>query len=237
MFVGLRAPLTAQPIVPKALMYVAYVGLLLLFVYGLRRSWETPASLLYVVAIVFMVAWPVSHRVTVLTSHPVYLVVVSPVCALLLGQLATSGLRAVTIVALVGLVSVVTLHRMDVWFQRDEARWPPAVPRSFAPLAQELDRLGVDRVYANYWVAYRLAFDTRERIVAAQNPYTPLAVEHGRLVPFPDPRARYQPFQRDVRASSHGFVYFRYDPIPRRVLTEHGYRRHLVGPFAVYARG
>jgi len=102
---------------------------------------------------------------------------------------------------------------------------------------QELDRLGVDRVYANYWVAYRLAFDTRERIVAAQNPYTPLAVEHGRLVPFPDPRARYQPFQRDVRASSHGFVYFRYDPIPRRVLTEHGYRRHLVGPFAVYARG
>jgi 4-amino-4-deoxy-L-arabinose transferase-like glycosyltransferase len=237
MLVGLRAPLTAQTIVPKALMYVAYVGLLLLFLYGLRRSWATPASLLYVVSIVFMVAWPVSHRVTLLTSHPVYLVVVSPVLALLLAQLATSELRAVTLVVLVGLVSVVTLHRMDVWFRLDEARWPPAVPRSFAPLAETLDRLGVDHVYANYWVAYRLAFDTRERIAAAQNPYTPLVVEHGQLVPFPDPPVRYRPFQRDVRASRHAFIYFRYDPIPRRVLARHGYRRHVVGPFAVYARG
>jgi hypothetical protein len=35
------------------------------------------------------------------------------------------------------------------------------------PAIAALDRAGVTEVYADYWVAYRLAFETEERIVAS----------------------------------------------------------------------
>jgi hypothetical protein len=236
MTLGLRAPLTAQTIVPKALMYAIYAALLGLFVYGAWRTRRRPASLLYVVAVAFLLIWPVSHRVTLLTSHPVYLVVLTPVLALLLAQLATSRMRAAVLVVLVGLVSVVTLQRMDTWLRSDRPHWPPTVPRSFAPLARTLDRLHVHDVYANYWIGYKLAFDTHERIIATQYPYTGLVVERGRLVPSPMQPVRYPPWERDVERANHAFVVFRHDVMPRRVLAAHGYERRLVGPFAVYAR-
>jgi 4-amino-4-deoxy-L-arabinose transferase-like glycosyltransferase len=238
MILGLRAPFTAQPIVPRVLMYVLYAAVVALFLYGAWRSRHRAASLLYVVGAAFLVIWPVSHRVTLLTSHPVYLVVLSPVLALLLAQLTTTEWRAVVLVLLAGAVSTVTLHRMDVWARTDPDHWPPTTPRSFTPLIRALQPRGVDRVYANYWIAYKLAFDSRERIVATQYPYTELTVRDGALVPAPNPPARYPPWQEDVeRDRSHGFVVFRHDPMPRRLLAAHGYRRTIVGPFAVYTRG
>lgn len=235
MLLGLRAPLSAQLLLPKALDYLVYVALAAAFAYGAWRTRHAYASLLYVVAVVFVLLWPVSHRVTLLTSHPVYLVVISPVAALLLAQLARADPAAVAVVAAVGVVSVVTLQRMDVWARTDPDHWPPPTPRSFRPLADALDRMGIHDVYANYWIAYKLAFDSRERIIATEYPYTSLVERHGQLVPEPPPATRYPPWQRRVERAPHAFVVFRHDRMPR-TLAEHGYRRHLVGPFAVYAR-
>jgi 4-amino-4-deoxy-L-arabinose transferase-like glycosyltransferase len=237
MLLGLRAPLTAQLLLPKVVVYAIYVGLLALFVYGAWRTWGRRASILYVVASGFVLLWPVSHRVTLLTSHPVYLVVVSPVLALLVAQIGTTWVRAAAVVALVGVVSVVTLHRMNVWFRTDPDHWPPNVPRSFAPLTAALERLGVRHVYANYWIAYKLAFDSREKIIATQYPYLSLVVRDGQLVPSEELSPRYPKWYDEVTREPHAFVVFRHDPMPRRVLAAHGYRRTIVGPFAVYARG
>ena len=41
------------------------------------------------------------------------------------------------------------------------------VPRSLASLEEGLDARGLRHVWANYWVAYRLTFETRERTIAA----------------------------------------------------------------------
>ena len=89
---------------------------------------------------------------------------------------------------------------------------------------------------ADYWISYRLSFDTRERIISTEYVYTGLEPEDGRLVPSPRPSTRYPPWQRKVEHSDHAFVVFRNDPMPRRQLAAHGYERHVVGPFAVYAR-
>ncbi len=48
------------------------------------------------------------------------------------------------------------------------------LPRSLSPLVAELDRLGISRVFTNYWLAYRLDFDTNERIVAVERRFEKL---------------------------------------------------------------
>src|SRR5438874_511793 len=116
--------------------------------------------------------------------------------------------------------------------------WPPTVPRDFSPLVSTLDRLRLDRVYANYWIEYRLAFDTGERIVAAQYPYKSLRLVCGQASPTPSAPGRYAPYQRQVRRARHGFVFLRadvLDPAVLRTLRRGGYRRDDVGPFVVYA--
>ena len=236
MLLGLRAPLSAQLLLPKVLMYVVYVALMALFAFGAWRSRHSKASLIYFVAIAFVLIWPISHRVTLLTSHPVYLIAVSPVLALLVAHPANQWLKAVALVAVLGVVSLVSLHRMDVWFRTDPDHWPPTLPRSLSPLGAALERLNVHEVYANYWIAYELTFDTSERVIGTEYLYTGLKEKDGQLVPSPTPATRYRPYQRRVEQAKHAFVVFRHDPMPRRLLAAHGYVRHLVGPFVVYAR-
>ncbi len=54
-------------------------------------------------------------------------------------------------------------------------------------MEEYLERTGVTRVFASYWVAYRLSFETDERIIAT---------------PLPDDTMRYEPFWNAVRASN-----------------------------------
>ena len=198
MLLGLRTPLTGHAILPKALMYVVYVGLLSLFVLGAVRTRRQNVSLLYVVAAAFPLLWAISHRVTLLTSHPVYLVVLSPIVALLLAQTATTHARGIVLLALACVVSVVSLHRMDVW-RRTHNHWPPTFPRDFGPLISTLDRLHLDRVFADYWIAYRLDFDTHERIIASDNPFLGVSFTSGRAIAAWNRNARNDRYQRVVR--------------------------------------
>jgi hypothetical protein len=105
-------------------------------------------------------------------------------------------------------------------------------------VVRTLDRAHVRHVYAEYWIAYRLAFDTDERIIAVDNPLTGTAVANGGLRPTPAPSPEYLPYQREVdRSSRYGAVTFRdlesTEPALAQ-LRQHGYRRVVVGPFAVY---
>jgi hypothetical protein len=241
MMVGLRAPFSAQLLVPRALAYLIYIGLIAAFVYGAFKARRQTSSILYVVAAVFPFVYVISPKTVFSLGTPRFIVVLSPVLALLLAQVATTYLKAALILALAALVSVVTLHRMDEWFRQSR---PPAtyakglgprqavqaVPRDLGPLVHALDRLGLDHVYADYWLAYRLDFDTRERIVAAESRFG--------TIPSSQEDVRYRPYDREVKRARHGFVLYRQTagtvPIVRQ-LEQHGYRRHVVGSYVIYA--
>ncbi len=248
MMLGLRSPFSAQALLPAAMIYLVCAGLLALFAYGAYRTRGRPASLLYVVAAVFPFVYALGSK-TVYSFEPRLIVVVTPVIALLLAQVATTFPRAVALLAVALVVSMVTLHRMEAWFDappgqttwaqgfgpRHVARW---VPRDLGPLVATLDRLGLDRVYADYWTAYRLTFDTRERIVATESRFNDVAFEHGQAVPTREESSRYAPYVREVGMARHGFVF--YSELVSGVaivaaLERHGYRPYRVGTFVVYA--
>jgi hypothetical protein len=143
----------------------------------------------------------------------------------------------------------VTLHRMDAWFRAVPGRTTHAgglgprhitqwVPRDLSGLISTLDTLGLDHVYADYWLAYRLDFDTRERIVAVESRFTGLRLDRGQAVPSSNVEVRYPPYAREVLRARHGFVFYRQIvgsvPVVAR-LERLGYRRHLVDSYVVYA--
>jgi hypothetical protein len=250
MMVGLRAPFSADLLLPgTALTYLAYLGLVALFVVGAIRARHRDSSLLYVVAVVFPFVYALSPKTSLALGTPRYLVVLTPVIVLLVAQLATRYYRAVALLALVTVVSIVTLHRMNVWFgdtprpvtqavglgPRHTVQW---VPRDLSPLVAALDTLGIDHIYTDYWLAYRLDFDTGERIVAVENRLLGLTVEDGKAVPTNPTEVRYPPYEKEVRAAPHGFVFYR--PIVDSAtitaqLRRLGYRRHDVGSFVIFA--
>lgn len=248
MTVGLRAPFTTEALLPAVPTYAVYVALIALFVFGAVKTRNRDSSILYVVAAVFPLVYVLSTSTAVELGSPRYLVVLTPVLALLAAQVATTFPRAVALLALALVISVVTTHRMDDWFgdtprptSYAQGLGPrhivQAVPRDLGPLVATLDRLGLDRVFAEYWAAYRLTFDTDERIIASENLFRQVSIEDGQATP-PFQPGRSAEYNREVRRARHGFVFYRatVDTVPIvPALERQGYRRVDVGPLVVYA--
>jgi hypothetical protein len=113
------------------------------------------------------------------------------------------------------------------------------VPADFKPLIAELDRLGVDRVYADYWVAYRLDFETDERIIAAESPQERYARAGKRVVVLDNDHVRHPPYVREVTQSprpAHVVLTASRDSanLDERLLQAAGYRRTTVGRFTIW---
>ena len=237
MTLGLRTPFNQQLILPSAvLVYLVYVILLGLFLYGAIKTRHRSVSLLYFVAVVFPFIYAFDRRTTFITSWPQYTLVVTPVIALLVAQVATKYFRAVALLALATVVAVVSVPRMDAYYHVPQP--VPRSPRNLSPLISTLDRLRLNRLYADYWIAYLVDFATKERIIAVENQFEQVSFRGDEAVLPHDPSARYQPYELEVAASRHGFVFFTRTagsvPIVR-LLEQHGYTRHVVGAFVVYA--
>jgi hypothetical protein len=249
MMLGLRAPFSADLLVPAPLMYVLYLTLLGLFVVGAVQTRRRNSSILYVVAAVFPFVYMLAPKTSLALGTPRYLVVLTPVLVLLVAQVATRYYRAVALLAVVTVISTVTLHRMETWFGDTPRPVTQAiglgprhtvqlVPRDLGPLVAGLDALGLDHVYTDYWLAYRLDFDTKERIVAVEDRLTSLAVQDGNVVPARGETVRYPPYEREVRGARHGFVFYRSlvdsaAVVPK--LERLGYRRRDAGSFVIFA--
>ena len=219
-------------------------GALLLAAYGLfawigARRLREPFGLLVVIAVAFPFLSALS-TFTWLVDEPRYVYILSPVLALLVGSVLTTwqralvGLSVATALTVVGLVAI---GRSDQYRLRADGLY---VPADFRPLIRELDRLRIDRVYADYWVAYRLAFETDERIVAAQSPQEHYRNEgNGRVIVLPG-AMRYPPYDTIVRSSprpGHVVLRRRGDAanVDLDVLRRAGYRRSTVGDFVIWA--
>jgi hypothetical protein len=238
----LRIPFTSEWLLGTALSGAVYVGLILLFAISWRRRRSTAAGLLFVVTAAFPFVYALSPS-TWIVDEPRYVVVLLPVLALLVAQPLTTALRAagaVTVgIALSGFVlwhlttSTAFVERADGLF----------VPPDFGPVIAELQDGGTRHVFASYWPAYRIDFETRERIVAAEARLITLYVDGDLVVPIAPKTAdesRHPEYDRIVRADQNaGFVILDGEKGERRarvLLERAGYRRSVVDGFAIYRR-
>jgi hypothetical protein len=232
MALGLRTPFSQQALVSSAFSDLVYAVLAALFLYGAYRARHSLAFVLYLIVAVYPLVYALAPQ-TLFSQEPRYLVVLTPILALLLAQLATSVPRAAVVLAVAAAVSVATLQRVDRWFETVPAD-PPMAPKDLRPLIAELNRLHVDRVYATFWTTYRLDFETRERIIATQSKLKGLRRVDGRAVAAHNPFARWEPYEYAVqKAPRNAFVLLRrelplYPGVAQR-LQSLGYRRYAAG--------
>jgi 4-amino-4-deoxy-L-arabinose transferase-like glycosyltransferase len=250
MMAGLRAPFSGRLLLPSAaLTYAVYVAVLGLFVVAGWKARNRPASILYVVAAAFPLLYTLAPYTAGVTGNPRYTMVLVPVLVLLFGQCARGGLSAAAVIIVACVVSVVTLQRMNHWFgstphpttqvrglgARDVVQ---LVPRHLGGLVATLDRLHLKYVYTDYWLAYRLDFDSHEHIVATENRLIGMTFENGTAVPTLL-HTRWAPYAEAVQRANHGFVFYRKlvgsaTVVP--ALERHGYRRYSAGRYVVFAR-
>jgi hypothetical protein len=257
MLLGLRTPFTQEALLPSPVTLFLYAALVAFFVYGAYRAYgsrRSEAVLLYVVVAAYPFVYTLAPA-TFFSQEPKYLLMLAPALTLLAAQLATTYWRGVAVLAVGIALSAATLDRMQTYFETVPAQ-PPAAPRDLRPLGSVLDDLRLDRVYADFWLAYRLTFDTDERIIAAQNKFTGVRFDGGQAVASRHPFIRWPQYERDVEAAPRrGFVLFResiargadrqpgpeadarVEELARLVgkLEAHGFRGVVVGPFVVYA--
>jgi hypothetical protein len=89
------------------------------------------------------------------------------------------------------------------------------------PLIRFLEEHGANRVLADYWVAYRLSFESDERVIATSTRFV-----------------RYPPHDRLVRRSAYPSRVFVEGQVKERLargdLLRRGYRRYVVDGFVAY---
>jgi len=237
MLLGLRSLYNQAPILSAVFVDVVLLALLAAFAYGAYRSYRRNAGVLYVIGLAFPFLYALT-RAAIVTDEPRYLLQLSPVLALLLGQVVSARRRvratALVVFAAALTLSGVTLARSASW--RDtHPRNPAIAPRDLRPLLRVLHDAGIDRVYAQYWVAYRIDFETDEHVVAAESKLKSLKWIGGRPIPGAYAATRWRPYVREVNASPRaGFVFVVWSQdrngakrlTVRKDLEAHGFIRH-----------
>lgn len=104
-----------------------------------------------------------------------YLLFLGPVLSLLLAVAIVgragpgpSGSRALRVVGASTVVLALSAAGIGLMTAARVAPLAPdaPVPADLGPLIRTLERHGADRVFAHYWIAHRLTFESRERLVA-----------------------------------------------------------------------
>jgi hypothetical protein len=237
MTLGFRTPLTGEILPPgKLVVTLGYAVLIVLAVVAAVRYRKQPIAFAFAIFFVFPFVWAISRRVTFLSATPRFLIVLTPVIALLVGQLGRRVAAAVAIALAATAISAVSIQRIDDDTKAAHPHGIPVVPRDLSGLTGVLERAGVTHVYADYWITYRLDFDSHERIVATELDPGNSWIRHGVVQRPVGLKPRSLGYAHAVDASRHGFVFFRRStglPLPKRLI-ELGYRRVLTGEFAVY---
>jgi hypothetical protein len=241
MAAGLRIPFTSDWPLGVPLSAAVYAAVVVLLAVAAWRTRHSPSMVLLscvVVAYPFLYALSPS---TWLVDEPRYVVMLLPVVVLLVAQPLTTLPRGALAVAGAVVCSILVLLQVASSPEYERRADGQHIPRDFAPLVAELDRRGLSHLYTNYWIAYRLDFETHERIVAAEALLPTLALRSGRVVPRlpvrPDDN-RYKPYDTEVRARDRpGYVLLRDsedDARARPLLEADGYVRKVLGRFVIY---
>jgi hypothetical protein len=196
-----------------------YVGIVVLGTIGLvvRRS---KPWLLILVAVAFPLLWG-AFPISGVIGEGRYVMFILPAVVLLLMYAARHPALQVLLLVAALAVSVDGVHRIRCCTS------PPApdvaMPRHTGPLIAALDAHHVADFESNYWIVYRVAFETNERIVGT-----------------PQSFKRWPPYDRAVAADPHVTAVFvarsRQAQIYQLGLTRLGigFKRFRAGDFVVY---
>jgi hypothetical protein len=174
-----------------------------------------------------------------ITQEPRYALLALPPLALLL---AHSLRRSAAIYAGCGVAALLTAFVLS---EMNDGFGPPGGlpnPRELGPLTATLDRAGIDRVISTYWTAYRLTFESDERIIAVHAGLIAITERDGRIFVPSAGWSRNWQYNKTVGASPRvAIVLVRgYNAEPQapatvdKALRSAGYRRVFLLPFVVY---
>lgn len=221
---GVRVPFSldwiAHPVLGAAAFALALVGFVWLV-------WRRPRGLglLLLVCLFFPVLYTISPY-TYLSAEPRYLALLMPVVALLLAWPLQRPWRAAAGIAAALALSVVGLAKMEEHRLTLSLAKEATIPADTRPVIRALQRAGVKSAVADYWIAYVIDFQGRERILAVP------ARETGQdRKPSWSELVRRDP--RAARVFVHGAAAERR---ARARLLGSGYRRLETGGFDVYVR-
>lgn len=249
----LRTAVTLDWFAWKPVGLALYVAVLVGFVWLWRASRPgrplERAEVLVVIALVFPFVYAISPLTTV-GDMAGYVIVFVPVIALLLtAWIRTTRQAAGVAAAALVLMAGTALRLHHEYGTRDAGQFTHLgthvpLPRDFTPLYDELDRLGIRRVYASYWIAHRISYETGERIIAGEmRPEALRAAGNGAIIPLPnDPDlVRRRPEYGDIvgRVPFPAFVIVkRFDPpsTDYEAFRTARYATREVGPFTIYYR-
>jgi hypothetical protein len=222
MALGLRQPWTqAWVFRPLAIVATAALVAVVLTVIALRprRWWELAG-----IATLYPFAYAISPLSLYGGGEPRYLLMLLPVVCLLVARLATAA-GAWAALGLLIAAAALTAYGVNHQLER-HIGWMPAspdgiaVPPHFGDLVRLLDEHRIDRAYADYWVAFRATFETRERTIVS---------------PIQGTLTRYEPYTKAVMASPRpAFIVIAGGQVSGSV--EERFRRIGV-PFERYERG
>jgi hypothetical protein len=138
-----------------------YVALLVLGTIGVivrpKKPW-----LLIVVVVMYPLLWGLYPNTGVIGEGR-YVLFLGPAFVLLLMHAAKHPLfQVLLLVGALG-VSIDGVHRITCCVEPNAP--DVAMPNSTKPLIRELEGLHVDAFYGDYWIAFRVAFETNEKIV------------------------------------------------------------------------
>lgn len=108
-----------------------------------------------------------------------------PFAMVTIARVMTDRRAQVVVLAAAIVVSGFGLQRLYAVSEADGSRWRIGNVGDLGRVIEVLDREHIDTVYGDYWVAYRLAFESQERIIAAPS----WGID------------RYEPYTRRLRAS------------------------------------
>jgi 4-amino-4-deoxy-L-arabinose transferase-like glycosyltransferase len=164
---GLRLPYGGEWF-PAALGVAVYVAVLVVFAIRARRP-PAGTGLLFLIAGLCPAIFTLSP-LSGFVIAPRYLVFLSPIAALLLARamfvsrrkhlLLSAGL--VVAIGMTWSALALTDTRQSTILTAPDRK----VPNDFTPLVDALERNGIRHAFANYWIAYRLTFESGERIIA-----------------------------------------------------------------------
>lgn len=242
----LRTPVTLQWFAWTPVGLAVYAVVLTSFVWLVRQS--RPGRHLHRVEVLVVIAatFPFIYALspmTALGNIARYVLVLTPPIALLVTAWIRTTRQAV-ITSLAALILLTTNGLRLLTAPKPGPTDAMSLPRSFASLDREIIRLGIRRVWATYWIAHRITYETGERVIAAEmRPSALRSAPNGALVPPPNDPSVYHRNGPYVSIVSHAawpaYVFDKaYDPTntPYSAFPASGYHTSHVGPFTIYFR-
>lgn len=235
---GARMPFTLEWVGGAVVGTFLYLVLLTAVLWTLARRRTQLGPLVPVLAI-FPAFYALSPY-TWLNEEPRYLVLLGPVLALVVVAAGGTAGRSAAIACGLAVLSVAGVALLDRRGVPAAYSDDVAVPADIDPLLRTLEDNGVRHVFADYWIAWRIVFESNEEIIAAHGQGPLLMTTSARERRDPGKTGRYPAYYRSVATSpTAAYVFLAGSSMEhgsRRGLLAAGYRRLRSAEFIVYVR-